>query len=387
MIGNKGRNLDDCVHPGFGKRRVWGIVYWDTAPQCLTENSTFWLLQEAQRKNLAAMPQIRPIKPLTEVLPLMREAAARLAFAGQDLPARIRTFRGIYYGTRHSLDFEKRHSGLRNFGFNVYLQSRPPADPSHLLGAALLRSLKDSAEVSHEGRIIDLGHVFVGLEARCKRRVRRIPLPIHGGTGLELATWLGDLGGAAGLLAIRRMDAPDTRAADLLFSPKQYDLTANLEGDMAGYLVARDPKAGPRVTAPDGGAFSTVPEAIESYAAKGPVDSDWNNRCGIFVQMIGGLVAPSGIGNRQALTRRIQAQTTAFASCYVVYRLRQLKMLSKAALKSAGRHVAGASNELGLIFVDLLHRGIAPGGGPLGPVYDPDPQTGLRPPLWLRVLA
>ncbi|HTB22574.1 MAG TPA: hypothetical protein VK914_07705 [bacterium] len=333
------------------------------------------------------MPQIRPIRPLKEVLPLLHEAVARLAFAGQDFPARIRTLRGIYYGTRHSLDFERRRSGLRNVGFNLYLQSWPPADPSYLLGAALLRSLKDSAEVSHEGRTLDLGHVFVGLEARCKRRVRRVPLPIHGGTGLELATWLGDLGGAAGLLAIQRMDAPSTRAVDLLFSPDQYDLTANLEGDLAGYLVARDRKAGPRVTAPDGGTFSTVPEAIETYAAQGAVDSDWNGRYGIFVQMIGGHVEPSGIGNRLALTRRIQAQTKAFASCYVVYRLRHLKRFSRAALKSAGRHVAGASNELGLIFVDLLQRGITLGADSFGPVYDPDPQTVLGAPLWLRFLA
>jgi len=317
----------------------------------------------------------------------MHEAAARLAFAGLDLPARIRAIRGIYYGARHSLDFEKRQSGLRNLGFNLYLQSWPPADPGNLLGAGLLRSLKDSSEVSHAGRALDLGHIFVGLEARCKGRVRLIPLPIHGGTGLELATWLGDLGGAAGLLAIRRMDAPKTRAVNLLFSPQHYDLTANLEGDLAGYLVARDRKLGPRVTAPDGIAFSTMPEAIEDYAATGPADSDWNRRYSIFVQMIGGLVGPAGITDRQALTRRIQAQTAAFASCYVIYRLRQLKMLTKAALKSVGRQVAGASNELGLIFVDLLQRGIMQGADLSGPVYDPDPQMGSGPPLWLRILA
>jgi hypothetical protein len=102
------------------------------------------------------MQNQQPVRPMDQVLPLLREAAERLTAAGQDQPTRIRTFRGLYYGTTHCLDFEKRHSGLRNFGFNLYLQAWPPRDPSRILGAALVRSLKEYSEVSHAGRTLDL---------------------------------------------------------------------------------------------------------------------------------------------------------------------------------------------------------------------------------------
>lgn len=321
---------------------------------------------------------------LTELIGWLRPAVDRMERAGLGFHSRLRMLRGIYYGTRHSLDFEKRRSGLRNLGFNLYLRSLPPADPSPLLGADLVRTLKESSEVSHEGRPLDIGHVFVGLEARSRLFTRDLPFIAQGGTGLELATWVGDLGGAAGLLAVGRMDSPGVRAKDLLFSPRTYDLSANLEGDLAGYLVARDLRFRQRPSAPDHRAFPTVPDALQHYLSGLP--SDWSQRYRLFTTMIGGRVEDTRILNREALAKAVREKTLAFASFYLVYRLRFLGRLTRSAVDEAARHVRGAAGELSEIFVGLLEQGLMPSAGPPPPL-DPDPSPAGDPGPLLRVLG
>lgn len=333
----------------------------------------------------ADMKAARRAADLTELIGWLRPAVDRMERKGLGFHARLRMLRGIYYGTRHSLDFEKRRSGLRNLGFNVYLRSLPPSDPSPLLGAELVRTLKESSEVSHEGRILDIGHVFIGLEARSGLLARGLPFIAQGGTGLELATWVGDLGGAAGLLAVGRMDSPRVRARELLFSPRTYDLSANLEGDLAGYLVGRDLRFGLRPSAPDHRSFPTVPDALQHYLSGLP--SDWSQRYRLFTAMIGGRVEDGAILNRDALTKAVREKTLAFASFYLVYRLRFLGRLTRSAVDEAARHVRGAAAELSEIFVGLLEEGLklSPAGPP--PLLDPEPSPAGDPSAFLRVLG
>ncbi|MGH7441536.1 MAG: hypothetical protein ACREKE_02555 [bacterium] len=309
----------------------------------------------------------------------------RLSAAGLDYPARVKTLRGLYYGSRHSLDYEKCHSVLRNLGFNLYLRGRPSGDPARLLGAELVRRLKDSTEIPHEGSFVDVGHVFVGLEARLSLPARRLNVLGQGGTGLELATWIGDLGGAAGLLAVARMDAPALRALDLLFSPDFYDLTTNLEGDLAGYLVARDPFAGSRLSSPERTICPTVPDALERYLTGWP--SDWSQRHLLFVRMIGGDCHGTHISNRDVLRRKVQAKLTAFASFYLVYRLRHLGRLSGSAVKEAARHVRGASAEIAEIFLGLLEQGLAQGRVEALTLPNPEPSPAGPSNALLKVLG
>jgi hypothetical protein len=322
---------------------------------------------------------------LTELIGWLRLAVDRLKRRGLNVNARLRMLRGIYYGATHSLDFEKRRSGLRNLGFNLYLRSWPPPDPVPLLGAGLVRALKDSAEVAHEGRLLDIGHVFVGLEARSRLLARDLPMIAQGGTGLELATWVGDLGGAAGLLAVGRMDTPRIRAAGLLFSPDTYDLSANLEGDLAGYLVARDRKAGHHPSAPDLKTFSTVPDAIQGYLSG--LSSDWSQRYRLFTRMIGGSVEGGRIANPEALAGAVLEKTAAFASFYLVYRLRSLGLLTRAAVHEAARHVRGAAAEVSEIFVGLLEQGLAQRQDGLSKLPDPEPSPPGAPDRLLRILG
>lgn len=324
-------------------------------------------------------------RDFAEFIALLRPAAERLQRAGLGYRARVRTLRGLYYGARHSLDFEKCRSPLRNLGFNVYLRGRPGPDPTGLLGEDLARRLKDSTELAHEGSLVDVGHVFVGLEARLSPSARRLTVLAQGGTGLELATWVGDLGGAAGLLAVGRLDAPRLRARDLLFAPGFYDLKTNLEGDLAGWLVGRDPRAGLR-PAPPLASCATVPEALERYLA-GP-RSDFSRRHRLFLGMIGGDCVEGRLANRDALLKAVRAKLEAFASFYLIYRLRHLGRLSGSAARGAARHVRGAAAEIAQIFVGLLEQGLAESfGAEPGPLPDPEPSPLSSPAALATVLG
>jgi hypothetical protein len=287
---------------------------------------------------------------------LLHEAADRLQRHGLGPYQRIRALRGLYYGTTHSLDFERRGSRVRNWGFNLYLQARPPADPSPVLGASLARALKDSAVVWHRDRWVDAGHIFVGLEARTRLGAAHLSLWGQGGTGLELGTWLGDLGGAAGLLVLQRLEDPEARAVPLLFSQHAYDLRANLEGDVAAYLVARNPAVEGSLSIIQETRFVSVACAMEDYAR----EPDWRQRWDRFAHVLGAEPVPSlsRLQWRQAFLARTRHQILSFASCYLLYRLRHLGRLSRAALAEASRHVEGAAAELSELFLVVLEQGL-----------------------------
>ena len=329
---------------------------------------------------------MRPARDFPEAIALLRAAGERLIRQGLALPQRLRTLRGLYYGTPFSLDFEKRRSVLRNLGFNCYLQSLPPHDPTPWLGPGLVRALKDSAELRDHGRALDLGHVLVGLEARVRRSTRGLPLPTQGGTGLELGTWLGDLGGAAGLLAIARLDAPRTRVRDLLFSPRTYDLRLNLEGDLAGYLVARDPRA-TGVSPPSWDGFRTVADALQAYLfGRGP-DADWPQRYRLFTAMLGGQIRGGRLLNKAALRSRISRRVTVFGSSYVLYRLRHLGRLKRSQVRAAAQHLEGAADELTTVFMDFIRQGLQGPLDGLPKVLDPRPSPPGPGPASLRWLG
>jgi len=284
----------------------------------------------------------------------------------------IRLLRGVFYGSTHSLDFDKRHSRMRNLGFNLYLRSPAPPDPVPLLGSGLVDGLKRHGELAHQGRRLDLGHVLVGLEGRLSASVRRLAVLAQGGTGLELCTWVGDLGGAAGMLAIARMDAPSTRARDLLFSPGAYDLSANLEGDLAGYLLARQPDSREPLGPPKVGVLDDLSGALRAYLGDGGQGCDWDRRWRLFAPMIGARLGARGIANREALARRICAKTLAFASVYTVYRLRQDGRLGLRTLREACRNLHDASTELGRIFFERLEQGLGGRDPMAGPLEEPN---------------
>src|SRR6266508_3198862 len=149
------------------------------------------------------------------IVDLIRKAEdALIRKAGQTNPLdRACTLRGIYYGTDWSLDYKvesKRNEAgarVRNIGFLAYTGGNMPADPRPALGSSLFNDLQGSQSIHDRGRGIDIGHVLIGLETRASQKMREVQLAGQGGTGIEVVTWLGDLGGGAASLSRRRASA------------------------------------------------------------------------------------------------------------------------------------------------------------------------------------
>lgn len=311
---------------------------------------------------------------------LLHEAALRLQQRGQGPYQRIRTLRGLYYGTSHSLDFERRQSRSRNWGFNLYRQNIAPPDPTPVLGASLVRALKDSAVVRHQDRWMDAGHILAGLEPWTRLGAARLPLLGQGGTGLELGTWLGDLGGAAGLLVLQRLENPMARAVPLLFPKHTYDLRPDLEGDVARYLVARDPIVKDHVSLLKSSQFVSVAHALEDYAQK--PESDWADRWRLFARPWGPKRAapPAHLSRRQDLLAWVRKKIQGFTNWYLLDRLQDAGRMSRATLAEAFRHVEGAAAELSELFLSVLEQGLPPGASmdlPDLPASPPGPPRGL----------
>jgi hypothetical protein len=226
-----------------------------------------------------------------------------------------------------------------------------------------------------------VGHVVIGLDARRNAFIRRWPIPTQGGSGLELATWLGDLGGAAGLLALARARLPQVRAKAFLFDPEGYDLRPNLEGDVAAYLVARSQGEAVR---PQGlRPFLTVADALQDYW-----QGDWDARFARFAPMIGAPLERGRLADPVALQARLQAKVGAFAFSYTLARLWHDAALSRETMQSAARHVRGAAQEVSALFVAWLASGLAGDASVSLPDLEPNlPGQAPRLLRWARALG
>lgn len=290
-----------------------------------------------------------------QLIDLVTEAEKLMVSQGlTDVEDRIHILRGIFYGTTWSMDYDKEKSPVRNLGFQVYTASTTPADPRSYLTCGLFDALKQSAEVSDPKGHTDFGHLIIGLDARRSLTARKIPIPSQGGTGLEISTWIGDLGGGAGMLSWRRAADP-TRNVSTVFSGSDFGGSVNLEGDVAAYLVGQDP-ADPTSTAlavPKGGTIASILQAYLPNAKTTP--SAFTGRCKTFLGLLGGTFDASGVLNNKAtLVSNLADQIQDFACWYLTNRLRQTGKLTIPTLETAATHVAGASTEVATTFVDAL---------------------------------
>lgn len=298
----------------------------------------------------------------TELVTLIRTAETKLKAAGQDVSTRLKTLRGIFYGTTWSMDYDHEHSAMRNLGFAYFLYGDPairtmnnavalatgnydkaapdaayvPADPASILGASLVKALKDSAEVTNpaDNRKVDVGHLLIGMEARTPKggqektplndpRPSLSPSPM-GGTGLELTTWVGDLGGGTAQVAQLRVTSSSSTPAKHVFtsSPHDYGSEVNLEGDVAAFL------AGLPATASDPYSIALdetkgVAGAIEDYVSPSGAGSDWKGRAKRFLGFYGGTFDASGaLTNRAAVVATFADHIKKFALYYKETRMK-----------------------------------------------------------------
>jgi hypothetical protein len=314
-----------------------------------------------------------PFKKATsfkELIDLVRAAETRLAANGITTPKdQIHALRGIYYGTLWSLDYTVEKSITRNEGFQRF--TRPSEDPGKsvpsdirlILDCHLFEALQESQDMVDPGdRQIDFGHLVIGLDARYDPSFSSsisypVPLPIGsynvdlGGTGTELVTWLGDLGGGAASLAIKRAATPST-SASAVFSGSDYGGSINLEGDVAASVVAKgSPSA---VTAPTLAAGRRLSDALDDYLSPAAPSAVWKDRATTFLTMSGGTFDASGaLTNRATLVAAFAAKIQTFACNYLASRVKD-KHITLGIARTAGTHVIGASNEVATAFVDAV---------------------------------
>jgi len=297
---------------------------------------------------------------------------------------RIWMLRGIFYGTEWSVDHSVENSPVRDAMFNKYshgLTAGPPGDPRPFLSSNLFDELFESAEVKDGSRGVDFGHLIIGVDARTGP-FANVNVPLHGGTGPEIVTWLGDLGGGAGQLAIKRITNPNKRAIDH-FKGSSFGGWINLEGDVAAFLVARkDPTPFTFPLYPDLEPDDMFAFALEEYLITA-IDTDiestiWYNRSKIFVEeFLNGEIVDGEIANRTEVVQDLADMFIEFGENYMVNRLRQNGSLDVDRAVQASSHLVGASTEIAEIFVNTLERSL---GSPLkrikasGPGPAPTPQ-------------
>lgn len=269
---------------------------------------------------------------------------------------RIKILRGIYYGTPWSLDYHVERSATRILGFRAFTGSpRLPIDPVPLLGADLFKALQSSQDVVDGDRLLDFGHLAIALDAR-GAPLAHVPIPAFGGTGVEIVTWLGDLGAAAAWLALARGIDPSTPVATS-FQGTDCGGAINLEGDVGGYVVARGDAVAPvpPVVPPGAG----IAEVLDDYLAPGRRSAEWHQRGTTFAAMLGAAFDPSGVLlNRQRLVTTIARKIQTFGWHYLALRLRD-KKTTPGRLWAAADHVVPAVAEVAETFlatVEDCHR-------------------------------
>ncbi|MEM6320365.1 MAG: PKD domain-containing protein [Bacteroidota bacterium] len=281
-----------------------------------------------------------------DLINTVRRAEELLIQSGMNsIEDRIKTIRGIYYGTEWSMDFSQMQSHNRNAGFNAYTASDSgPINPEAILGSQLFNKLFNSPEVRDGNKGVDWGHVIIGMDARLSSRSRSINFPLHEETGLEICTWVGDLGGGAGKLAWERVNNPGRRAISK-FNTSHFGGWINLEGDIGGYLVARDENllGAPSLNLNDD---DFIAEALESYLSENN-NEDWRKRGPLFYRMItqGRDIQPS----IDYLANKIED----FAENYLIIRGFDGSDID---LYEASSHLKGASVEIATIFVHALRN-------------------------------
>jgi hypothetical protein len=298
---------------------------------------------------------------------LVRAAETKLRTAGiTSTKDQIHALRGVYYGTAWSQDFAVEKSTTRNEGFQRF--TRPseavdksiPPDVQGIFNCGLLDALKASQDVVDGARHIDFGHLIIGLDARNDPKfASNVSYPFMGlnidmgGTGTELVTWLGDLGGGAASLAINRVTTPSINVRTS-FTGSDYGGSINLEGDVAGSVVATSSSSA--LTAPTFSTGKMLSDALQDYLSPGASapSSLWKDRTTTFLKMNGGIFDASGtLTNRAALITTFSAKIQTFSCNYLASRVKDRHVPYKTA-KAAADHVIPSSQEVSEAFVDAL---------------------------------
>jgi hypothetical protein len=313
---------------------------------------------------VACARRFTPARSFAQLIALVRAAEGVLTRCGYNsVEDRIHVLRGLYYGTNWSNDYRVERSPVRNAAFQLYTASSAPADPRSCLTCGLFEALQRSSDVRDGGRSVDFGHVMIALDARRNSISRTSNIPTQGGPGLAICTWLGDLGGGAGMLAWRRVANPRTSVMSV-FQGTDFGGSINLEGDVAGHLVAAPSGV---LTAPPALAFGPghgIADALELYLGSRRPTAAWNQRATSFARMFGGMVG-TVLMNPAQMVNLFADMIEEFGCWYLLNRLRQKNSLSASTVVNATMYLPGAAREVAEVFVTALAQTIASPSRPI----------------------
>lgn len=273
---------------------------------------------------------------------------------------RIHIIRGVFYGTEWSVDYKSEESLVRNFAFQSYTSSIKPDDIRPIIGEALYGKLFNCFEVYKDSRKqsgIDFGHCIIGLDARRNFIARNTAVPLHGGaTGLEISTWVGDIGGGAGMLALKRLRDPNKRAIDL-FKGSSFGGWINIEGDVAAYLIGRKDNGLSDSLALDLDDTNYIHKEVGDYLL---MNNDlFNKRALLFLKSLGAEFDDDyNIINFKEFVLPVVNKIFGFAELYMVNRFRQNNNASTENLLNASAYLVGCSIEMTTIFIEILQKAV-----------------------------
>jgi hypothetical protein len=334
--------------------------------------------------------QYKKANNFSDLIYLIKEAELRLISNNiKDLGDQINCLRGIYYGATHSLDYVQEKSDARNKGFRAYTTFNIKHNAQEKLKCGikctsnLFQALFNSPEVIDSSvRMLDVGHLFIGMDARRSWLARNINWPL-GGTGLENVTLIGDLGGGAGMLAFRRVEKPTIRAKSLVFdSNYDYGCSVNIEGDIASYYCGLNTEDVYTISNPenhiqlaDGSEksqkiYKGIYSAIESYISP----NNWPFRSKRFLKMLGfEFDNENKLTNRTKILENIVDSVEGFAQAYIILRAND-KNYEKEKLFTSFAYINSAAKEVCEIWLDgMLDLITNPSNKKFKAVTDPNP--------------
>ncbi len=293
-----------------------------------------------------------------------------------DMGTRINTIRGIYYGTMWSMDYSSEASTNRNTAFTVYTGGGVEYDAREVLKcskdckAKLFNSLISSPEVfDSQYKAVDFGHLIIGLDSRRSWSSRNAKIPTQGGTGLELNTWVGDLGGGTGTLSKQRITNPKKRAKTMFMDKHSYGSMVNLEGDIAAYVVGMNEKKPSKIVDSTDN-FRTIHEALQDYFEK-----KWERRTFYFMAMLGVDVSDNKLTyDKDKLIEKCAEQFNDFARWYLGNRMKDKSSGGLEDFVKAGNHFKPVSEEIASIFIEALRHVIKKPDDMITHRTDPDPK-------------
>ncbi len=321
-----------------------------------------------------------------ELIDLIRAAEVKLKADGQDVKTRVQTIRGVFYGTEWSMDYSHEKSTMRNIGFQYFLYGKSgalfdPMNPETVLGLKLFNAILNSFEVTNtDGRLIDVGHLFIGMEARQevegREEERTDPNPdnetygqLMGGSGLELTTWLGDLGGGTGMLAKARVTEPDKEAITVFQDAHSYGAPLNLEGDIDAFIIAGDKNQGEGMPPIFLNEEKGITGALMEYLDP-DLSEQWKNRAKTFLIIYGGTFdANNDLTNKDVLVELFAGKITKMGFFYTWTRMQdeanqkkedaqlspdQKKKIDDEVAKFKDTILPVAAKEVAELFVDAL---------------------------------